>query len=458
MAGSTGFDPSREWLGIPAVDLADPFRVLGLSADEADAAAVHAAADRLLGRLQEIAPGPFRLAHESLQKRIHACRSEALAATAARDGTLRPPPVPVPTPPARDTGDAAADPEAARDVEIRLRRPPRRQANSRSPVPAILSLLAAVATAVAAYVVWPQTPAGGGKTLRPIADVIHQPTPHDAAPPGAALPPVAPASPSSADATPPPRESQPVAAGGASVGTAAPAEPDASSAPAPSSEPDATASELAGTPYAPTAGEAPVSVPADVQPRVDGPSRPGPGQQAGGAADIDACLRSALEAMRRGEFDVADEKTAEADRLVDDDDRLADRVAAWLQLTRYARRLSEFRARALLAAPDDCEVDGTVISIIESTPTMFKFKAAGRMYRVPPADVPPPIVDALVRRWFAAKKQPGNHVFLGCHLILRDPPDVDAAREEWAVAERDGQDVSALERLLDDPLIRAPRQ
>jgi len=165
-----------------------------------------------------------------------------------------------------------------------------------------------------------------------------------------------------------------------------------------------------------------------------------------------------LQAMRRGEFDTADRETEAANRLVEDDERLADRVACWLQLARYARKFSAFRAKALLAAPDNCEVAGTHISIVESTPAVFKFKAAGRIHRIPPADVPPAIVDVLVRRWFAAKDQPGNHVFLGCHLILLDPPDVDAAREEWAIAKRGGQDVTLLEPLIDDPLIRVPRQ
>jgi hypothetical protein len=44
MSGGIGFDPSREWLGIDAVDLADPFRVLGLAANVSDPAVVTAAA------------------------------------------------------------------------------------------------------------------------------------------------------------------------------------------------------------------------------------------------------------------------------------------------------------------------------------------------------------------------------------------------------------------------------
>ena len=64
-----------------------------------------------------------------------------------------------------------------------------------------------------------------------------------------------------------------------------------------------------------------------------------------------------------------------------------------------------------------------------------------------------------MRAWFAGKNQPGNHVFLGCDLLLLDTPDTAAAAQEWRLAKQGGENVALLEPLLRDPIIReAARQ
>ena len=453
MSGSNGFDPSREWLGIAAVDLADPFRALGLSPTSADAAAVDAAAERLLRRLRNVDPGPFRLAHESLCRRIDVCRDEALAALAKRpraeahaafaprpDPQLptfghhaAPPPVP-PPPPVPLGGQGPVEPE----VEIRLRRPARRRQASGAAAPAILSLVAAAAAVAAAYALWPEAGTGGLKPPRPIAAVFPRPTP--------------PTPPAVGPAPAPPQPPTPVATVPAPPAVA----DEPPSRPMPPAEPAKPEPPMVPSPHpVPT----PDPVPPQDPPPTPEPPRPTPEQRARLAAEVDRALSEALAALRRSEFDTADRQIAKADRLAEDDERLADRVTCWRQLAVYARQFPEYRNRALLAAGGDYDVGRTKISVIESTPEIFKYKSSGSIKRIPPAEVPPPIVNAIVRAWFAADDQPGNHLFLGCEFFLRDPPAVDGARREWEIAKRGGQNVQLLEPLLDDPLVReAARQ
>lgn len=83
------FDPCREWLGIDAVELGDPHRVLGIPSSPTTAdAIIHAAEARLAG-LRGISPGPFARAHEALQARIIEAR-DALLTTALQMPSAEP--------------------------------------------------------------------------------------------------------------------------------------------------------------------------------------------------------------------------------------------------------------------------------------------------------------------------------------------------------------------------------
>jgi hypothetical protein len=174
-------------------------------------------------------------------------------------------------------------------------------------------------------------------------------------------------------------------------------------------------------------------------------------------AAVEQALRETLAALRRREFDTADARVKAAAALAAEDDALAARVVCWRQLTLYARQFDDYRRQALAVAAGDLDVGDRRISIVESSDTIFTFKAAGTMYRLSPAEVPAPIANAVVRTWFAAKDQPGNHVFLGTHLLTLDPPDLAAARREWDVAARGGENVTHLMPLLTDPIIRGGR-
>ncbi|MFY8220507.1 MAG: hypothetical protein ACOVJ6_01210, partial [Pirellulales bacterium] len=77
------FDPCKQWLGIDAVDLVDPRRVLGIRPSETDAATVSGAAAARLDRLRSVEPGPFAVAHNALVKRVEEARDAVLAEIAA---------------------------------------------------------------------------------------------------------------------------------------------------------------------------------------------------------------------------------------------------------------------------------------------------------------------------------------------------------------------------------------
>jgi len=443
MSGGIAFDPSREWLGIDAVDLGDPFRVLGLPADVSDPTIVAAAAARLQAKLQAVAPGPFKVAHEALVRRIDACRDEVLAAVAApeRTGAAPPPPPPPPplpspswlpsAPPLHVDGAVAAAP-AARAIEpdaIAVRTTVPRRSRPTNPLPALLSLLAVLATAVAAYVCWPQ--AGGNLWPADPRVTATARQPRAAAPPAAAPQPPAPAA--------------------ASVEP--PAKPAAALTPAPAPVPEAVPDDP--SPASPAAPQpAPPPSPAVPEP----PPRPDPRARDRVAAAVEAALREAYEAIRTDEFDAADRKVAAAARVAAADDALADRVTNWQQFARYARQAADYREQALDAAHDggDYDIGGQKIAVVESTPDRFVYRKAGRNVQIKPRTMTPgPVVTAILRQWFAADPRPGNEVFLGVHLVARREPNVKLAATAWERARREGEDVSRLVPLLTDPIVRA---
>lgn len=450
MSGGIGFDPSREWLGIDAVDLADPFRVLGLEANASDPAVVTAAAGRLLEKLHGVDPGPFKRAHEALVRRIETSRDEVLAAISARTPRFTPPPPPAalatpplaPAPPApwspppppplpaemmtSEPGSSLAPPGEAEVIRVRRSAPVRRK--STSVVPTLLSLIALAAVGVAAYRFWPQPGATRSPRSSPVAVVIPRP---ETPAPAPSQPPTPVAANSSTEQTPvvPPAPMPPIAP---------PVAPPTNDTPPAESQPQ------------------PSPPPAQPEPP-PAPPQPDPQARARTAAAIDKALRAAYEAIRAGEFDTADRQVAAAARLAEDDDQ-ARRVTCWQQFARYARQAADYRERALDAANagGDYAIGKQRIAVVESTPERFVYHKDGRNVRVSPrADVPGPIVTAILRAWFAAADQPGNHVFLGTYLLARSEPNARLAAAEWNLAGQRGEDVSNLEPLLQDPIIRA---
>jgi hypothetical protein len=450
MSGGIDFDPSREWLGIAAIDLGDPVRALGLTGDVSDPAIVTAAATRLLDRLRGIDPGPFKLAHEALVQRIETSRDELLAIIAARSPRVVPPPPPtedaasilgsaVAAPPgspplvvpaATNDGSSAEPPahapaQAAEPEVIVVRRSaPVRRAQP-SVMPALLSLLALMLVGVAVYRFWPR-PAG-------------QRSPRDE-PRVAVLP--RPPRPPTSDVTDP---RPPIAV---SPVPAPPILPPAASPPAPPS---------GGAAPAPASPSQPPATPPSPPPP-PAPPEPDPQARARAAELVADALRAAYDAIRADDFNTADRQVATAARLAAQDDALTQRVTCWRQFARYARQAAGFREQALDAANagGDFDVGNKRIAVIESTRERFVYRREGRNVAFTPRSAAPdPVVTAILRTWFAAADKPGNHVFLGTHLVARREPNLRLAAAAWERAREGGEDVSLLVPLLTDAVIRA---
>jgi hypothetical protein len=106
------FDPCRQWLGIDAVELGDPRRVIGVSPGESDPLAVLRAAESRLSLLRGLSAGPFELARNALLKRVEEAREAVLQQIAATPREAFPQPISfnMPPPPA---GYAVAPPGMA---------------------------------------------------------------------------------------------------------------------------------------------------------------------------------------------------------------------------------------------------------------------------------------------------------------------------------------------------------
>lgn len=391
------FDPCREWLGIDAVDLGDPHRVLGIPFSETNADAIIHAAEARLAELREISPGPFARAHEALQARVHEAR-DALLTTAVR------------MPPAEPVDVAAAPDLPLPSPFVSVRRPVARRSKRPNGSAGILitvgSLLAASVAVVAFFMI------SDNGVLKQVAVVTPTPKPTPTAKP--TPPPPAKVEPAP---TPEPRR---------------PAVPEPEPAPEPALEP----------------APAPELIAEEVRQNAAARARM--------IESLETSLRDAHRALQREEFDTADRTIKAASREVGDDVEANSRLERWRLFATYARGFIGYQERAFEAATAgrEYEAEGRIFSVIEITPTIFIYKLAGKIERVPRDRVDPRIAMAIVESWFAADGRAANHLFLGAHWLCLDPPDTRRARGEWQIAGVGGEQVGPLLMLLDDPVIR----
>ena len=391
------FDPCREWLGIDAVDLGDPHRVLGIPFSETNADAIIHAAEARLAELREISPGPFARAHEALQARVHEAR-DALLTTAVQM-------------PSEEPVNVAAAPDLPLSSPfVSVRRPVARRSKRPNGSAGILitvgSLLAASVAVVAFFMI------SDNGVLKQVAVVTPTPKPTPTAKP--TPPPPAKVEPAP---TPEPRR---------------PAVPEPEPAPEPALEP----------------APAPELIAEEVRQNAAARARM--------IESLETSLRDAHRALQREEFDTADRTIKAASREVGDDVEANSRLERWRLFATYARSFAGYQEQAFEAATAgrEYELDGRIFSVIEITPTMFIYKLAGKTERVPRDQVDPRIAMAIVESWFAADGRAGNHLFLGAHWLCLDPPDTRRARADWQIAGDGGEQVGPLLMLLDDPVIR----
>jgi hypothetical protein len=456
------FDPCREWLGIDAVDLADPCRTLGLGPDPHDAGAIGRAAEARLEALGRVAPGPFAKAHAALIAKVEEARDTLLAhaftaapmgrAAAAAPPSLEPPAANErsarwPGSPASSEFEPATespDDEFLAAPRVGRTTPRSRRASNGAGGLLLASLaLLAVAAGLIVLLMLRNEPddrkvaltSGQSGQAKPGPAVVARPQSPVVSPAGVAPPPAT--------------ESPPVS------------EPESATEPPPgdgadrqrmAEEQSRREAELAAQQAAATeeARRREEREAADAKQRAEQEQRQM--QEA-----LEASLRDAYAALQRVEFDTADRAIATAEKRVGDDVEAATRLERWRLLATYAREFVGYRDQAFAAANAagrDYTVEGKTIAVIEITPELFIYKMAGRIERVSRERLDPRIELAVVETWFAADGRPANHLFLGAHWLCLDPPNLPRAKAAWRMAGDGGEQVEPLVALLDDPVIR----
>jgi len=470
------FDPCRQWLGIDAVDLGDPHRVLGISPAEFDRQAVLRAAESRLAKLRGVPAGPFGRARDALIARVEEARETVLAQIAARTtATLSMPPPPghaasrptsaavpppmVPRVPAAPTvprpsaavaewpDQAGHDQSSMPVVRVGSQANYRRRSGGSGMLVALIVALAAAAGGLAWYKFRPD--AGGRKAVpREVARV--EPAPPDPVPVVRPTPVGQPAPEKPArrprprpdrerDAETPPSPStpDPVAPPVTPDPTPPPAAPD----PAPPSP----------APVPPTAPETP-DPPADRPPAMQPAPSPAPDAPMDEGPRLQEALREVATALREARYDAAAAGAAAATNAAMTADGRA-RAERWAELVTFARGFADYREQALatVQAGTDFDVDGKKIAVVEIDEQKFVFRFAGKNRTVPRDKIPGGIVMAIVEGWF--DETPANDLFIGAYHATKEEPDLDKARAAWERARSRGADASLLLPLLDDPLL-----
>lgn len=497
---SSGFDPCKQWLGIDALSLSDPWLVLGVARGETNPLAIVRAADAKLAILRAVPAGPLTLARDALVKRVEAARDELLAASQAAPAApaplapparpmFAPPPVPMapPVPPVL----AAAEPSPP----VRLNsQPVVKQSSGSSAVVAVISLLAVVVAGYFAYQVLESkkkkssskniaavtktpndvedkkpSPAKPSKNGTDDSRVSRKPTPQPDEPSDPAEPEPEP------EADPKPR---PTSKPDSETPDEKPArgtrpEPESDPKPEPKPEPDAKPKpdskprgdedtpgdepEMRPKPKpVPLADSEPAPEPTPPKPSPTAKPEPDSDDPAAAAAEVAKLLREAYGAIRESEFDTAKAALKTALDKAGDDDKLTLRVNCFRQLAQYAEQLLGYRDQAFKAAVDGGIYElpsGKMLAIVEISDTEVVYKE-GINKRLPIEEIPPSWLLAIVTKWFEGEDKPGNHVFLGVYHVLKDKPNLKAAESEWGLAAFGGENVSFLTPLLRDPLLQ----
>jgi hypothetical protein len=466
------FDPCREWLGIDAVDLADPCRVLGLGHGGQDAEAIGRAADARLEALSRVAPGPFAKAHAALIAKVEEARDFLLAQTftaaamsqsaAVAPAPLEPPGVHVGsarwpgTPASSEYVPATESPDdeflAAQMVGRPTKRARRASSGAGGLLLTSLALLAAAAALIVVLMLGTERDArrvglasGQSGPAKPGAAAVTRPQ-SPVVPPPAASPRPAAASPA---AGPPPTADRPESAAEPPPGDGADGQLQQRMENEPSRRDAALATQQAAAAQAAEEARRRAELQAaEAKQRAEQ-------EQRQMQAAFEAALADAYAALQRGEFDTADRAIAAAEKRVGDDVEAATRLERWRLLATYARDFVGHRDQAFAAANaagSEYTVEGKTFAVIEITPDKFIYRLSGRTERVD-RERAPQIEMAIVEAWFAADGRPANHLFLGAHWLCLDPPNRARAKAAWRIAGAGGEQVEPLVALLDDPVI-----
>ena len=445
------FDPCRQWLGIDAVELGDPRRVLGIAAGEIDAVAVARAADARLRLLRSLSPGPFEMARTALVKRVEEARDKVLAEVSAAPAAapavsgfampappsrlVTPPPprpgVPVAPPPV--PGQAAHAPVAEAPTfsgQIKIRTTVYRKQTPWVGITLAILALAAAAGGLGyyAFVVRPQERPGKASRELAKADRGREPAARRPEPRSVSDEVPLRKDPMTREEMAPSMRPQP--------------------APAPRPEP---ATEQRPEPA--TESPAIPQMAVEEQPA----KKPAPADDMGDDLEdgaTDTRLAEVLAALRAGATKKETQPLLEAAFKGAKSALGRRRVEAWQQLAGYYRGFLDYRDKALAAvAPgDEFDVKSQRIIVSEIDEQVFKFRSLGENKTVPRDKIPAGIVLAIVTRYLENGANPANELFVGAYHLVKRESNAALAQEHWERAQAGGADATTLMKLLEDPV------
>jgi hypothetical protein len=472
------FDPCRQWLGIDAVDLANPWLVLGLRPGEKDPLAVLRAAEARILLLRGIAPGPFDMARNALIKRVEEAREAVLSQIAATPqpgaviGTsFQPPPppggvaspamLPVARPamsfdpatpsavsdsstPTIPSGMPWVSPDVANGgtdfVAVRTSPVYRKQSSWSGTIFLLLAGLAAAAGGLVWNKMQKDRAADDRQRRVAVADAKRHEEAKEAKEEEVTEEEIEPVVPVRKRRAPPPPALED-----------SPAE-DVLREPEDPTSDDAVSTSPAPRPRAPARPSAPAAAPAP-QP----PAEPADGKVEESDDDkrqIEAAIQDAFAALQNEEYDAARKALdAAAEKSGSNDSKK--RVNRWRDLVTYAEGFAGYRTEAVAAVKSgqEYEIDGRKIGIIEVDKRKLIYRDRGKNVTKSRGKIPTKILMAIITDWFDAN--PANNLYLGAHYATKREPDAEKAREYWKRAQAGGADASTLLPLLDDPVLQA---
>ena len=455
------FDPCKQWLGIDALDLDDPRRVLGIGPHESDPLAVIRATTTRLSLLRGISSGPFELARAALIMRVEEAREHLLIQLAScPQPSVFPAPAAAPATPI-DSSQRLTIPRPP-GVPSAVSRPAVPAATFTPPVARVWAS-PAVSTDHAAAVALNETP---DSPTQPdlFGNLSRRPQRHRAVSSGAGL--------------------LFTIFGGlvilAAALTLAVIQPDGSqdrhaannSKKKPENKPSnppnivkpVSKPPLSLLPQAPPLEKPPAAKPPDPtplptpeptpEPKPEPKPEPEPTEAEPQAIvkKIDALIAEAYSVMQK-------QQQGSLTPTLDSAEQIAttttsrNRIARWKVLAKYSQEFIGYREQALKAVKDggDYEVNGKKIGVVENTPEKFIYRVEGKNRTTTRDKMPAGILMAIVIAWFDAK--PANNLFIGAYHITKPEPDLKKAREFWEKAEARGENAALLLSLLDDPVI-----
>jgi hypothetical protein len=482
------------WLGISALELSDPRRVLGLPAGPVDPVTVMARAEQRLAHLRSVQAGAYEQARIALLAHVEQARDAVLAQASARQPAIQsqprfamPPPPPgvaraagVPGTPAAApppygqalpaSGHGYASPDAAApQPELVLRdRPPRRRRESSGMEGLLFVILVALAgvAGVGAMLYLQRGGDGGRKEVamgeRPGADEEPQARrPADTA--------AAPARPGRGDDTagdtgpppgPGPLDSLPDT--GMRKPDRLPDPPPAGRGPPPREPRGDRAVQPVPMPQPadPPREREPQAMPTAAAPEAAVMTEDGKGKEKNEAGPVvDAAVEKVFEALLATDFDAAEGALRPALEARKDRGQ-AERVDGWQLLIEYAKGFEDYRRQAVAAVKAGNEYsipkskgDGEMmVGIVDVADGKILFRVEGQTLERPLEKIPSNLLSAIVEDWF--DDNPANSLYLGAYHLTRPEPDLRAAERLWSSAALRGADAAPLLPLLEESVIR----